>query len=391
MKLTEYENSLLHGSHGRGAALAMEILVGVGEAMGAEIFVPISRAHVSLSNQEADLWFAQKIAAGGSKACICATVNPGFDIDYFSKNKFVSASDVKLMEQCRDAYKKMGFIMNFTCTPYFDGNLPLLHENVAFSESSATAFVNSVVGARSNAESAQSALCAAIVGRTPLYGLLLEENRKATVIVNVEPEINDEFDFSMLGWAAAKKIGHDVPLFKGNFNATSEGLVNLGAELNTAGRVPLFHIDGVTPEADSACMGKIEKEVSITKDDLLASCRKHAGMHRDADGIILGCPHYSLSQINLVHKYLAGRKAKIPIWILSSASAAAQLLLLPMGKELEECNVRVVPNSCPDQPCWAFLQGRRLLTDSPKCAYYTARRGLSFSVLPRELCLETAL
>ena len=160
--------------------------------------------------------------------------------------------------------------MNLTCTPYFDGNLPMLGENVAFSESSATAFVNSVVGARSNPESAQSALCSAIVGLTPRYGLLLDENRKAGVVVEVGDDIADEFDFSALGWAAAKKIGRDVPLFRGNFRATAEGLVNLGAELNTAGRVPLFHVEGATPEAAASGMTSIK----LIEEPLLLACNK---------------------------------------------------------------------------------------------------------------------
>lgn len=392
MRLTERENSILRGAEGEGAALAMEILAGIGEAMEADVFVPVARAHVSLSNQEADLWFAEKMLAGGSRARICATVNPGFDIDYFGGGGFASDRDVKLTERCRAAYKEMGFILNFTCTPYLDGNLPRLGENVAFSESSATAFVNSVVGARSNPESAQSALCSAIVGLTPRYGLLLEENRRASVYVNVEREIADEFDFSLLGWAAAKKIGRDVPLFRGGFRASTEGLINLGAELNTAGRVPLFHVEGVTPEAEFARRGTgTIRELTVTDRELAEAEEKLLGTAAGAKGVILGCPHYSLSQICLVHRRLAGRKAGIPVWILTSAAVAAQISRLPMGKDLKESNVTVIGDTCVDQPCWGFLRGKRLLTDSPKCCYYTARRELNFSVMPLARCLDAAL
>lgn len=370
----------------------MEILTGIGEAMGADVFVPVSRAHVSLSNQEADLWFAEKMLSGGSRTSIYATVNPGFNIDYFGGEGLCLDKDVKLMERCHDAYKDMGFILNFTCTPYLDGNLPQLHETVAFSESSATAFVNSVIGARTNPESAQSALCSAIVGLTPHYGLLLEENRKATVYVNVERDIVDEYDFSLLGWVAAKKIGREVPLFSGSFRASTEGLINLGAELNTSGRVPLFHVEGVTPEAEFACRKvEIRRKITITSGEMAAAEEKLLGMSAEAEGVVLGCPHYSLAQIYRVHRYLDGRKAGIPIWILSSASVAAQISRLPLGKDLKESNVTVVGNTCVDQPCWGRLRGKRLLTDSPKCFYYTARRGLSFSVMSAERCLEAAL
>lgn len=392
MKLTEDERAILRGAEGKGAALAMEILTGIGEAMGADVFEPIARAHVSLSNQEADLWFAEKMLAGGSRTRVCATVNPGFDIGYFGGSGYASDNDIKLTERCRGAYEAMGFILNFTCTPYLDGNLPRMRENVAFSESSVTAFANSVIGARTNPESAQSALCSAIVGLTPRYGFLLEENRRAGLYVNVEREIANESDFSILGWVAAKKVGRDVPLFRGGFRATTEGLINLGAELNTAGRVPLFHVEGVTPEAEFARLGtEVRREVTITEKEMVEAEKKFTCAASKAEGVILGCPHYSLSQIYRVHRHLAGRRAKAPVWILTAASAAAQISRLPLGKELSDSNVTVVGNTCVDQPCWEHLRGKHLLTDSPKCLYYTSRRGLRFSVMPVERCLDAAL
>lgn len=391
MQLTKYEEEILHGAEGEGSALAMKILVGIGEAMDADYLVPIERAHISLSNQEADLWFAEKMMSLGSKTKICATVNPSFDINYFKKI-YTNGNNIKLTERCSTAYMKMGFILSFTCTPYLDGNLPLFHENVAFSESSATAFVNSVIGARTNPESAQSALCAAIVGETPHYGLLNDKNRKASLYVNVEQTINDEFDYSILGWVAARKISRDVPLFRGNFNVTTEGLINLGAELNTAGRVPLFHIEGITPEAEFAVSDvKITKEITITKNEMQLAKQKMLGTVAKAEGIILGCPHYSLKQIYCIHKYLNGRRSEIPIWILTSASVLSQISSLPIGNDLKNCSVTLISNTCVDQPCWEPLSGKYLLTDSPKCCYYTARRGLKFSVMSVESCLKIAL
>lgn len=392
MRLTEREDAVLGGAEGAGAALAMEILAGIGEVMEADVMVPVSRAHVSASAQEADLWFAEKMLGEGARTRICATVNPSYDVGYFRGRGFITEGEAELAEKCASAYEKMGFIMNLTCTPYFDGNLPGLGEAVAFSESSATAFVNSVLGARSNPESAQSALCSAIVGLTPRYGLLLDENRKATMIVNAEAGAADEFDFSVLGWAAAKRIGRGVPLFRGNFRATPEGLMNLGAELNTAGRVPLFHVEGATPEAAAALDGaKITDEITITREETEAVKESFAEAYTGADGVLLGCPHYSLEQIYRVHRRLAGRSANIPVWILTSSSVVSMINKLPLGRELAEAGVSVVGDTCVDQPCWHKLRGMRLLTDSPKCFYYTSRRGLRFWVMPAERCIDAAL
>lgn len=392
MKLTEWEQDVLKGAEGAGAALAIEILTGIGDVMDADVMVPVSRAHISASAQEADLWFAEKMLENGAKTRVCATVNPSFDIKYFRDKDFISETDAELAAKCAVAYEKMGFVMNLTCTPYFDGNLPRFGENVAFSESSATAFVNSVVGARSNPESAQSALCSAIVGLTPRYGLLLDENRKAKVVVEVEDDIADEFDFSVLGWAAAKKVGRDVPLFRGNFHATTEGLLDLGAELNTAGRVPLFHVEGATPEAAWALDGVCAlRKTVVTRAEIDSVKENFSGSYTGADGVLLGCPHYSLEQIYRIYRRLAGRKVNIPVWILTSSSVISMTARMPLGRELEEAGVSLVGNTCVDQSCWHKLRGMKLLTDSPKCFYYTSRRGLCFDVMSAERCIDAAL
>lgn len=392
MKLTEHEKSLLNGAEGKGPALAMKILTGIGDAMDADVFVPVQRSHVSLSNQEADLWFAEKMFEGRTRTKICATVNPGFDIDYFGGKKLVSDRNIKLMERCIDAYKQMGFILSFTCTPYLDGNLPALHETVTYSESSATAFVNSAIGAMTNPESAQSAMCSAIVGLTPRYGFLIESNRKASIYVDVQSKISDEFDYSILGWVSAKKIGRKVPLFRGSFTPSTEGLINLGAELNTAGRVPLFHIQGITPEADFAQRDTtINNTLVISEQEINEAKESFCKQNTSADAVMLGCPHYSCHQICLVHRLLSGNKAKIPVFILTSASVAEQIANLPMQRDLLDSNVTIIGNTCIDQPCWEFLTGKHLLTDSPKCCYYAVRRNLEFTVLPMFKCLEMAV
>ncbi|MGE5543122.1 MAG: aconitase X, partial [Bacillota bacterium] len=172
MKLTSQEKRMLEGEYGEGAALAMKIQVAIGEAFGAERMTPITRAHVALSNQDADLWFAEKLVSKGARCRIPPTVNPGFSLECFRGFACLSKEDVTTMERTFEAYKKLGAILNFSCTPYLLDNIPHFGEVIAFSESSATPYVNSVWGARTNRESSHSALCAAVTGVVPEYGLL---------------------------------------------------------------------------------------------------------------------------------------------------------------------------------------------------------------------------
>lgn len=249
MKLTQDQQDLLDGKFGEGAKLAMKVQVAIGESFGAERMVPITRAHVALSNQDADRWLAEKLAGLGAKCRVRPTVNPGFCLSYFKKMGVVTNKDYEEMERTDRAYRALGAELSYNCTPYMDTNVPLFGEICAFSESSATPYVNSIWGARSNREGANSALFASITGYVPEYGLLLDENRHGNILVQVEADIKCDADYHILGMCG-KKIGHGIPVFAGlPKNITKEALRNLGAELNTSGSYDMYHIPGFTPEA----------------------------------------------------------------------------------------------------------------------------------------------
>ena len=225
------------------------------------------------------------------------------------------------MERTALAYKTLGARLNFSCTPYLFDNIPRQGEVIAFSESSATPYVNSVWGALTNRESAQSALCAAIVGKVPEYGLLLKENRRATARVVVKADLRDDFAYQQLGWAVPQKIGHRIPVFEGiPKNVGMEGLMNLGAQLNTAGAVPMYHIAGVTPEApdlETALQGRPpEIEIDIRQPDLDEQIGKFSDEPGDIDFVMFGCPHHTLRQVREVAGMLEGRRLRTELWIL---------------------------------------------------------------------------
>jgi predicted aconitase len=387
---------MLEGEHGEGTALAMRVLVGVGEAFDAPHLVDVSRTHVALSNQEADTWFAKRLADGGARARVAPTVNPGFSIDYFTAHTDLPEDARAHMQLTHDTYKALGAQLTYNCTPYLELNIPRFGEVVAFSESSATPFVNSVWGARTNRESSQSALCSAIVGRTPLYGLLLDENRHGEVVVEVRAELRDEFDYHLLGYVVPRLIGARSPVFIGiPGDVNPESLMNLGAQLNTAGAVSMYHIVGVTPEAptlDAALGGRPERGRVVVNDaDLEQQREALSEAPGEVDFVMLGCPHLSVRQISQIAGWIAGRTLKSELWICTSFATREILARRGDLDVIEAAGGHVCADTCIDQPCWHHLFGRRGMTDSPKCLYYASMRGMDFVLGRLSDCVEAAV
>lgn len=399
MKLTQYEQEMLDGKHGEGIALAMKIQVAVGETFDAEKMVDITRAHVALSAQDADLWFVEKLLEKGAVCKVSPTVNPSIDLAYLNTHLFeIPKAGVDIVSATNAAYKKIGATLTFNCTPYLIHNVPAFGEVIAFSESSATPYVNSVLGARSNRESSQSALCAAVTGKVPLYGLLLDENRKGEILVNVEARIENDFDYQLLGWCYPQKYkGLEIPVFSGiKKRPTPEGYMNFGAQLNTSGAVSMYHIVGFTPEAptlDAAFdNNKIKETVTITQDDIEKVRKQLCGEPGKIDFAMFGCPHLSINQIGRICKVLDGKKAAVPIWILTSAST--KQLASRMGYEeiVNRAGGHIISDTCIDvPPCWQPYYGKSAVTDSPKCAYYNEIRKINFIIRPLEQSIEAAI
>lgn len=387
---------MLDGKYGKGTALAMKIQVAIGESFDAERMVPITRAHVALSNQEADLWFAEKLLEAGAKCRVAPTVNPGFCLSFFKEAGMVSEEDAALMQRTHDAYKGLGAILSYNCTPYIDTNVPNFGEVIAYSESSATPYVNAVWGARSNREGANSALCAAITGFVPEYGLLFDENRKGNILVEVEADMKTPYDYHLLGMMG-KKIGKGIPVFVGlPEHVSPEDLRNLGAQLNTSGAYDMYHIVGFTPEArtiEEAFGGKEPaRKVVITNEDL-EEILKEISLegNRKIDFAMFGCPHFTLEEVKHIAKRLEGQTMKAEMWILTSSHVKEMADRMGLTEIIEKAGGFIVPDTCPDQPCWKRLDGKIGITESPKCAYYPQKRGIFFVIRDLDTCIDAAI
>lgn len=394
MELTAYQQQMLDGAYGKGKAMALQILVAVGESFDAQRLVPISRAHVSLSAQEADIWFAEKLQRAGAVCAVPPTVNPGYSLAYFGSR--ISSEAVANMEAAHRIYGELGAVLTYSCTPYLADNIPRYGETVAFSETSATIYVNSVLGARTNRESAASALCAAVTGFVPEYGMLLAENRRADVVVEVRDSLHGEHDFSLLG-LMGKMIGKGVPVFTGlPRNTGVEALINLGTQLNVSGSCDLFHAVGITPGADTLEQalggGEPKRHVVLTRDDLHQEAERFSPpLDGPPEFVILGCPHYTYPQAVRAADILAGRRTRIPVWILTSGTVQALARRTGLEQRLLEGGVELVTDTCVDQACcWGHLAGKPGVTDSPKCTYYMGAFGVQATVKPMEDCLRMA-
>ena len=349
MFLTKEEQAMCDGEYGETIRKSMDILVALGDIYGASKLVDITSAQVSGVSYktigDAGLEYLEDLALDKVDTSINASLNtPGTDLENWKELGFPEDFAIK-QNQIVDAYGKLGISKTCTCTPYLVGNVPRFRDHVSWSESSAVAYVNSVIGARSNREGGPAALAAAIVGKTPLYGFHLEQNRKANLVVNVSCELNGA-DFGALGYYIGKVVGSGVPYFKLNNTPTNNDLKTLGAALASSGSVALYHIEGVTPEYDVAGDSEVEDIMFVTDKEISETREKLTTTDREADLICLGCPHASLEEIKNVANIVKGKAIKNKLWICTSASVKANSDRMGFTKIIEDAGGNVVCDTC---------------------------------------------
>jgi hypothetical protein len=337
------------------------------------------------------------LAKGNAFCKIPTTTNPVADFEYFQKmiNIADEHEEASVAWKVKNYYTKIGAVMSQSCIPYLAENIPEYGEHVAFSESSATPYVNSVIGALTNRESIQTALAAGIIGETPEFGLHLKENRKGTVLVQVEAILKDGYSYSLLGQYVGKKVGYGIPVFVGIARRpTIDQYVNLCAMMNTTGAIPMFHIPGLTAEARTvgeAFGGNVpEDKITVTDRELKQTHTELQTATSDIDAVILGCPHYNLDQMAELARLLRGKKIRDGVSFWVNTSATTRLLAQRAGyvQNIEESGAHVVVDTCIDMFCWNHLRRKTGMTDSPKCAYY--RRFGPVKVGSMEECVAAA-
>jgi hypothetical protein len=382
LALNAEEHRMLNGEAGPATRKAMEILAALGRIYDAEQMVPVTSvqiAGVSYDNLgEAGLAFLNEMAAGGGKARVLSTLNPaGTDIEDW-ESLGITPEFAANQKRVIDAFARMGVVTTCTCTPYLSGNVPHYGEHIAWAESSAVCYANSVLGARTNREGGPSALAAALTGRTPKYGYHLDEVRRPAVMVNVQADMAG-FDaayrthfFGALGKTIGERLsasgGRPVPYICGVEQASLEELKSLCASIATYGGTALFHIPGVTPEA--ASYSPPDETFDVKDAELqaaLASLQDADAV--DVDFVSLGCPHLSLAEIARLADLLAGKRVVKEFWITTARPVKQIAERMGYSQIIEASGAKFAVDTC----CVvAPIRGRfhALATDSAKACYY---------------------
>src|SRR5512136_3208412 len=251
MYLTKEEEQILHGEQGEVVERMFRLIVQLGDIYGADKMIPVGSVQVAgvsyKSIADPGTEYLEDLAAKGAKVKVLTFLNPaGMDLENWEKLKFpkdFADNQLRIM----NAFKSMGIVITATCTPYLAGNLPRFREHIAWSESSAISFSNSVIGARTNREGGPSALAAAICGVTPNYGLHLDESRKPEVVIKVSAKLNYSSDFGALGNYVGKLVKDKIPYFTGIKDGGADELKALGAAMAASGAVALYHVEDMTP------------------------------------------------------------------------------------------------------------------------------------------------
>jgi predicted aconitase len=378
--LTREEEAMLAGEEGPGAAKLLELLVALGEVFGAERLVPVESAHiagVSYKNLgEAGLGWLEEQAKMGAKARIRATLNPaGMDMELW-REMGVPEEFAEGQRRVLAAFERMDVEPTCTCTPYLAGHVPGFGSQIAWAESSAVCFSNSVLGARTNRESGPTTLASAVTGLAALYGYRLDENRRPGAVVEIEAELDAIMDYSALGYITGKSLGTTVPYFTGLGDPSLESKKALGAACATSGGIALWHGEGVTPEAESMKEHLVGLErITISAGDIEEAIARLTGP-LDNPIIALGCPHSSLEELEEIAGLVSGRDYGGRLWVFTSRGVYSRADEAGHVGAIRAAGGRVFKDTCMVVAPLREMGWTEVATNSFKAGHYMASFGM---------------
>lgn len=393
MYLTKEEESMLRGAKGFAVKKSMEILVALGEIFGSEKLIEVGSVQVSGVSYhnlgDAGLAFLEELAKDG-KVKVLTTLNPaGMDLENW-KNLGISEDFAKKQKLVIKAFEKMGIIVSCTCTPYLIGNLPRFGEHIAWSESSAVTFANSVIGAKTNREGGPSALAAAFVGKTPYYGLHLEKNRIPDIHIKVTANLKNLSDFGALGYCIGKSAENKIPYITGIKKAGLDDLKSFSASVVTFGSKPLYYIRHITPGAEKFPIPK--DIISINQKNIQDAYSQINDVVSDIELVCIGCPHCSIKEIAKIAQLLENKKISpnTEFWVASSRSAKHLSDVRGYTKIIEKAGGKFACDTCM---AVAPLKGRfkSVATTSAKGCYYSRHNNMLTKMGSIEECVEAGV
>jgi predicted aconitase len=386
MELTGEEEAILGGSEGETRQRMMELLVGLGRVFSASRLVPVASAQVSgASYKTIGRWGLAWLESLDATVTVPAVLNPvGMDRERWQEAG-IPPDFAANQERVLAVFRRLGVRLECTCTPY--EVLPTrFGEHLAWAESSAVVYANSAIGARTNREGGPAALAAAIIGKTPCYGLHLDKNRVPQLVIRVEGFSGGRGrpdHYGALGFLAGKIAGNRVPFFSGIRPGPDE-LKAMGAAMAASGAVALFHVEGVTPEAGKALpLARGLEEHTITAGEA-------AGLMKDlpVDAVALGCPHCSAAELAGIASLLRGRRVRKPLVVFTSRHVMEENR--PLVDRIEASGARVYADTCmvvsPMMEAYTSV-----MVDSGKAyAYVPSLCGAMVRIGTREECIDEA-
>jgi len=384
LALTAAERALIEGAQGPAAAMAMRIVVEAARLMGAASLVAVESAHLDgcLYHGDSGVHFAERMVALGGKAAIPTTLNVGaLDLLHPGRVRF-DPETAAMARRLMTASEALGARPSWTCAPYQAGHRPRLGAHVAWGESNAVAFVNSVLGARTNRLGDFLDLCCAVTARAPCYGLHLDENRRARIVIDATalsaPLRSLDVFYPVLGAFLGSEAGSTVAVILGLPAGTDEDrLKALGAAAASTGAVGLFHAVGVTPEApdlETVLGGGVPEHRILLTPPMLRDARDRlstaaSGTER-IDAVAVGSPHFSVPEFRALARLAHGHRFRVPFYACTSRASLDVIEREGMREPLEAAGVEIVVDTCivvaPILPPDAGV----LMTNSGKFAFY---------------------
>lgn len=382
--LSPEERAMVDGAAGPAVAMAARILGETARILGAERLVEVTSSHVDgcLYHGDSGVHFAERLVAEGGRVAVPTTLNVGaLDLLHPGRVRF-DAARADMARRMMAAYEALGCTPSWTCAPYQAGHRPKLGEHVAWGESNAVVFVNSVLGARTNRLGDFLDVCAALCARAPDIGLHREENRRARVVVDASG-LSDRLKgldafYPVLGAWLGVEAGSDVAAVIGLPAAIPEdNLKALGAAAASSGAVGLFHIVGVTPEAPdlaAATGGRApERTVVLTPAmvraarDLLSTAT--AGTEQ-IDAVAVGSPHFSVAEFEELARLIGGARLRVPFYACTGRGVLAAIERSGLLALLRFAGVEIVTDTCVVVAPILPASGGVLMTNSGKFAHY---------------------
>jgi predicted aconitase len=406
VELTAADLGVLKGERGDGAALAMRLIMEYGRAIGAVRLISVTRAHVDgcLYQGDSGLDFAQALAGGGARVSVPTTLNVGLVDLLHPQLNLGNPERVAQGRRLMRLYEDMGCSPTWTCAPYQLPDRPGFGEQVAWAESNAIAFINSVVGARTDRYGDFIDICAGIVGRVPDHGLHRTDNRRGRVLFDVSGLPGDwfanELMWPLLGFVVGAASGGRVPVVDGVPATVSEdSLKAFGAAAATSGSVALFHVVGITPEAPdraAALQGQVPEEVIDVTGPTLRNAHRELTKRGQGElaAVSVGTPHFSITEFEALVGLVSGRRCRpeVGFYVTTGRAVLAEVERRGWLEPLQDFGATIVVDSCTYLT--PFIRPRRgevVMTNSAKWAYY-APGNLGHSVVLATLsdCVRSA-